>query len=91
MALDFTNLDAAIAQHFDQRIDDLQEQLRETVPDELKLSQTAPVYSDGGKHVTITWTDPEALLLHEGYTSRSGKVFPPERWVETAMDRLSNG
>jgi len=91
MAFDFTQLDAAIAQHFSQSIDALGEQLRETVPDELKPSQALPIYSDGGKRVTIAWTDPEALLLHEGYTDRSGKVYPPQRWVETAIARLSDG
>jgi hypothetical protein len=90
MALDFTQIDAAIAQQFQARVRDLEEQLTETVPDELKFSQFLPVYSDEGKQAMITWTDPEALLVHEGYTSTNGKVYPPQRWAETAIARLAD-
>jgi len=55
---------------------------------ELINSIFGPAFAPDGNSFEIAWEAEHAALVHEGYTTSTGKIVPPARWTEEAMQNF---
>lgn len=85
MALDFSPVDHAIASALRQIAPAFASAQSPPVDTgELRDSLTSEIDEDG-KRLTLSWSAPYALTVHEGYTTSSGTVVEPQRWTQDAI------